>query len=500
MNCQIKKKTAPNRNKTVLSIVPEYAESYVPKVLKRNSQLRDNNYINTGQELLLNHYEDVKAKTIVTEEECKNVEVTRDETSTVNANSFNTTSVTANSLPTNTVPANSFATNTDNKLSLRTLWRQTVNKHSDNKLSTNTATLSSSEGTCGGPAYQKEDEPGPELEDAADTDAVVEENHPDPVIPAIVVHLVPNKLVTTPKPKRCTAAIKSKTVQADLIDSIKQKPLVLGGDRRCDTPGHNAKYCTYSMMDLESNKVLEIWLIQFNEVKSSCHIELEGLERCLEFLEFHCMAIQDIVTDRHVMVKKYLRKEHSTKNHYFDVWHVAKGSKPHKMMKQVVESTYLLRDIPKLSPCHQTYRLEVYHSVVNHFAPKSTHFFHNAMLARYEGFYILVFSALHYNENSGRVQACTKTGKAHWKVSWPNAKKGVETVVKPTKVDPTFGYVKLVRQKVVARRMEVPSYRQTQRDNVHTMAPVPPPLTFGKQPKGKEELVRRHKSIFAVDT
>ncbi|XP_062570614.1 uncharacterized protein LOC134232645 [Saccostrea cucullata] len=47
------------------------------------------------------------------------------------------------------------------------------------------------------------------------------------------------------------------------------------------------------------------------------------------------------------------------------------GSRYHKMVKDVVESPYLLRDLPKLSPVYQTYGLEVFHSVVNHFAPKS---------------------------------------------------------------------------------------------------------------------------------
>jgi solute carrier family 8 (sodium/calcium exchanger) len=51
-------------------------------------------------------------------------------------------------------------------------------------------------------------------------------------------------------------------------------------------------------------------------------------------------------------------------------------------MKNIIENKRLLPDIPKLSPVYQTYSLEVFHSVVNHFAPKSTHFFYPAMLAR----------------------------------------------------------------------------------------------------------------------
>jgi hypothetical protein len=51
-------------------------------------------------------------------------------------------------------------------------------------------------------------------------------------------------------------------------------------------------------------------------------------------------------------------------------------------MREVIESPFLVKDIAKLSPSHQTYDLEVYHSVVNHYAPKSTHFFFRSMLAR----------------------------------------------------------------------------------------------------------------------
>ena len=59
------------------------------------------------------------------------------------------------------------------------------------------------------------------------------------------------------------------------------------------------------------------------------------------------------------------------------------GTVPYKRLKDVVESRYLLPDVPKLSPVYQTYALEVFHSVVNHFAPKSTHFFYASMLARF---------------------------------------------------------------------------------------------------------------------
>jgi hypothetical protein len=53
-------------------------------------------------------------------------------------------------------------------------------------------------------------------------------------------------------------------------------------------------------------------------------MELEGLKRGMTFLERH-VKVKDLVTDRHSMVKKYMRENHKEKNHYFDAWHVAKG-------------------------------------------------------------------------------------------------------------------------------------------------------------------------------
>jgi hypothetical protein len=63
---------------------------------------------------------------------------------------------------------------------------------------------------------------------------------------------------------------------------------------------------------------------QCNEVKGSAHMELEGLKRSMTFLRDH-VNVSSLVTDRHSMVKKYMRDEHPDKKHYFDVWHIAKG-------------------------------------------------------------------------------------------------------------------------------------------------------------------------------
>lgn len=52
--------------------------------------------------------------------------------------------------------------------------------------------------------------------------------------------------------------------QSTLLNDVKAegRELILGGDGRCDSPGHSAKYGTYSLMDVEQNKILDSKLVQ----------------------------------------------------------------------------------------------------------------------------------------------------------------------------------------------------------------------------------------------
>lgn len=52
-------------------------------------------------------------------------------------------------------------------------------------------------------------------------------------------------------------------------------------------------------------------------------------------------------------------------------------------LSAIVKSKFLLNDITKLSYGKQTFNLESFHHVILLFAPKHTHFFYEAMQARY---------------------------------------------------------------------------------------------------------------------
>ena len=50
----------------------------------------------------------------------------------------------------------------------------------------------------------------------------------------------------------------------------------LSRDGRCDSPGHNAKYLTYSFMDQITNKIAAMTITQVTEAKNSNNMEKVG--------------------------------------------------------------------------------------------------------------------------------------------------------------------------------------------------------------------------------
>ena len=110
--------------------------------------------------------------------------------------------------------------------------------------------------------------------------------------------------------------------------------------------GHSAKYGSYTVIEMSSNKVLDYKLVQVclrvnivitkgvnkfctfvqrNEVGGSYHMEKEGLQRVLKFLQQEKLTVEVLVTDRHKQINKWLRESYPPITYYYDVWHTAKG-------------------------------------------------------------------------------------------------------------------------------------------------------------------------------
>ena len=109
------------------------------------------------------------------------------------------------------------------------------------------------------------------------------------------------------------------------INSLTSKPIVnLEGDGRCDSPGHCAKYGTYTLMDEDTGNVVAFDVVQVSEVSSSNAMEKEGFTRCIEMLEGKGVTIGRVATDRHVSISSCMAKDYPHIKHQYDVWHLSK--------------------------------------------------------------------------------------------------------------------------------------------------------------------------------
>lgn len=98
----------------------------------------------------------------------------------------------------------------------------------------------------------------------------------------------------------------------------------LAGDGQFDSPGFCAKYCTYSVMDVRSSKIIDFKITQKGMVqgdleKKACELLLQELEKNDE------CNINVFLTDRHKGIRCYIRTHHPNIEHEFDVWHLSKS-------------------------------------------------------------------------------------------------------------------------------------------------------------------------------
>ena len=97
-------------------------------------------------------------------------------------------------------------------------------------------------------------------------------------------------------------------MRSELVREFTGTDLVIGGDGQCDSPGFNAKNLCYFMMEVESNYILDIEVLDKRHVGLvSTNMEKDAVRRSLDRLSDEVKVVE-LVTDASTSVKALLGK------------------------------------------------------------------------------------------------------------------------------------------------------------------------------------------------
>ena len=86
-----------------------------------------------------------------------------------------------------------------------------------------------------------------------------------------------------------------------ILEEVKEKgPCYLSGDGRCDSPGRNTKYLTYSFIHKNTNKIVAFSLTQVSEAENSNRMEKMGIGKSSRLLKNEGIIPEQITTDHHI--------------------------------------------------------------------------------------------------------------------------------------------------------------------------------------------------------
>ncbi|XP_069596462.1 uncharacterized protein [Ranitomeya imitator] len=116
-----------------------------------------------------------------------------------------------------------------------------------------------------------------------------------------------------------------KEEQKAVIQSIRERPLCLAGDRQLDNPGFSPKYSVYSLMDVASKKICSFSVEPVTPEVRLEDSEKVGFQKAMGELQTMNTDVKMIVTDRSVAIQELLKDDYPGIVHLIDLWHLSKS-------------------------------------------------------------------------------------------------------------------------------------------------------------------------------
>lgn len=114
--------------------------------------------------------------------------------------------------------------------------------------------------------------------------------------------------------------------KAAIVEKLKASnvKLVLSGDGQYDSPGFSAKFCTYSIMNCDTNEVIDFCVIQKGQFTTD--LEKHACQQLMHILVHeYKLDIGSFVSDRHSSIGAMMTEMFSNIFHAFDIWHMGKS-------------------------------------------------------------------------------------------------------------------------------------------------------------------------------
>ena len=112
-------------------------------------------------------------------------------------------------------------------------------------------------------------------------------------------------------PKFIVSNQKEKSIIIKLVEEqlFKNEALSFAGDGRMDSPGHCAQYCSYTMMENTTKKIVTLVTMDKRQTgRNSSNLEKAGFEKTMAHLHQKELHVKEIVTDAHMQISALMSK------------------------------------------------------------------------------------------------------------------------------------------------------------------------------------------------